>query len=254
MYSERINMLIDMAIADGEITDQEKRVLFKNAQEEGIDLDEFEMVLNAKLFEKQKELKQNATPIQSAPQKSNKYGDIKKCPQCGHVINGVEGLCPECGYAFSNIDANIHVASLSARLKAISDECFAKDYSARSKGSGLFGAVHAFLGEEENDDDRRANEINRRQAEVIKSFPVPTTKSDLFELMSTLWPIAKKGKSSNLMKSPYTNTKEDYEVLLQNAYVSKYEECLIKVKVLFPNDPVFSSFEAPKKKKLFGLF
>ena len=40
MYSEKINMLIEMAIADGELSEQEKRVLFKNAQEEGIDLDE----------------------------------------------------------------------------------------------------------------------------------------------------------------------------------------------------------------------
>ena len=52
LYSERIEALIDAALVDGEISDKERAVLIKRAKEEGIDLDEFEMVLNARGFER----------------------------------------------------------------------------------------------------------------------------------------------------------------------------------------------------------
>ena len=58
MYDERIEGLIKAALADGMLTEKEKQVLFKRAQEQGIDLDEFEMVLDARLVELQKEEKE----------------------------------------------------------------------------------------------------------------------------------------------------------------------------------------------------
>ena len=57
MYNEKIEALIKAALADGVLTEKEKQVLFKRAHEQGIDLDEFEMVLEAKLFETQEEEK-----------------------------------------------------------------------------------------------------------------------------------------------------------------------------------------------------
>lgn len=57
MYDEKIEALISAALADGVLTEKEKQVLFKRAQAEGIDLDEFEMVLDARLVEFRKEEK-----------------------------------------------------------------------------------------------------------------------------------------------------------------------------------------------------
>lgn len=51
MYSEKLENLIKIAITDGVITEKEKQILIKVASEENIDLDEFEMVLDARLFE-----------------------------------------------------------------------------------------------------------------------------------------------------------------------------------------------------------
>ena len=39
MYNERLENLIDAALADGELTEKEKQILFKNAQVLGVDLD-----------------------------------------------------------------------------------------------------------------------------------------------------------------------------------------------------------------------
>jgi hypothetical protein len=52
MYSEKLEKLIELALADGVLTEKEKQVLLKNAEAEGVDPDEFEMVLEARLYEK----------------------------------------------------------------------------------------------------------------------------------------------------------------------------------------------------------
>jgi hypothetical protein len=46
---KELEKLIDLAIADGEVTEKEKNVLVKKATELGVDIDELEMVLDAKL-------------------------------------------------------------------------------------------------------------------------------------------------------------------------------------------------------------
>lgn len=55
MYNEQLEQLIDAALADGVLTEKEKQILFKKAQAFGVDLDEFEMVLDARLVKMQKE-------------------------------------------------------------------------------------------------------------------------------------------------------------------------------------------------------
>jgi DNA-directed RNA polymerase subunit RPC12/RpoP len=116
MYSEQIESLIHLAIVDGELTEKEKQILFKKAAAEGIDLDEFEMVLNAKLFEKQRTEK-STIPSVDAP-KSTKLGDVKKCPACGAITKPFHIKCAECGHEFSNIDANVSISKLFEMLNA----------------------------------------------------------------------------------------------------------------------------------------
>ena len=83
MYNEKLEELIDAALADGVLTEKEKQVLFKKAQEMGIDLDEFEMVLDSRLVKIKKSEEEKA---QSSAPKSNKLGDVKKCPACGAIV------------------------------------------------------------------------------------------------------------------------------------------------------------------------
>jgi len=52
LYNNQIENLINLALADGELTEKEKQILFRKAEAAGIDLDEFEMVLEAKLYER----------------------------------------------------------------------------------------------------------------------------------------------------------------------------------------------------------
>ena len=70
MYNEQIEALISAALADGVLTEKEKQILFKKAESMGIDLDEFEMVLDARLVELKKkearETEQNELEMEKA--------------------------------------------------------------------------------------------------------------------------------------------------------------------------------------------
>jgi hypothetical protein len=83
MHSE-IEKLIDLAIADGKITEKERNVIFKKAAEYGVDVDEVEMVLEAKKHLHEK----------------NTNGTQIKCPACGNRISGLAKTC-SCGYVFN---------------------------------------------------------------------------------------------------------------------------------------------------------
>lgn len=57
MYSPKLEMLIDAAITDGILTDSERRLLINNVLLEGVDIQEFDLVLNARLEARRKYLK-----------------------------------------------------------------------------------------------------------------------------------------------------------------------------------------------------
>lgn len=180
MYNERIENLINAALADGELTEKEKQILFKNAQDQGIDLDEFEMVLEARLTELEK-VKKEAAP------KSNKYGDVRKCPACGALVPAFKGVCQECGFEFTNVDANLSSKQLADKLL------------------------------KERLDDKKI--------EIIETFPIPTSKADLLEFLTSLKPR---------LSGEYNQ--------YTDAYFKKYQECVEKAKIAFDGDKQLKSF------------
>jgi hypothetical protein len=92
--------LINMALADGKVTDKERQVIFRKAIELGISQDEIELVLDSKLYEKQKKLSKESYFSYAA-----KFGKVKKCPSCGEIINPLDVKCKSCGFEL-NITSN----------------------------------------------------------------------------------------------------------------------------------------------------
>lgn len=220
MYNEKLEELIDAALADGVLTEKEKQVLFKKAQEMGIDLDEFEMVLDSRLVKIKKSEEEKA---QSSAPKSNKLGDVKKCPACGAIVQSYLGSCPECGYAFENIGANSSAQELARKCEEIKKEEARK--SANESLERQYEISYAF---------------KKTIVATIKNFPVPNTKADLFEFITT-------------MHSKAEDRSEDIEI--RKAYSLKYVECIVKAKLLFSNDPLLAKLiteydnNLAKKKK-----
>lgn len=110
MYNQSLEQLIDAVIADGVITDQERKVVYKKAASLGIDQDEIEVYLEGRLV-----AKRSATP------KSNKQGNVKLCPNCGANVGSFIAKCPECGHEFRNTETVESMEKFVNRLTSIQD-------------------------------------------------------------------------------------------------------------------------------------
>lgn len=224
MYNERLENLIEAALADGELTEKEKQILFKNAQTMGVDLDEFEMVLDAKLFEKKKEMKKEqaaAQPQVSSAPKSNKYGDVRKCPQCGAVVQAMQAVCPECGHNFSGIEANASFSGLMRMLDKVESE------RNDSKVTGIFSAYGKMFS-----NALCVNKTDSRKMDIIKNYPIPTTKEDLLEFLSMSVPNAKKAGNFFTRNEPENKAHNDFVPV----WKAKCEQVIIKAKMSLKND------------------
>lgn len=146
-----LEKLIDMVVADGQITEKERAVVIKKAIELGIDPDEAEVHLDGKLHQINQVNKQVVFPAPPLEKKSNKEGDIKKCPGCGAPVTSFNTKCSDCGHEFRNTEANSGVKQLEEKLSKIPvDDLY----------------------------------YETKVANLIKTHPIPNTKEDLFEMLS----------------------------------------------------------------------
>lgn len=218
MYNEQIENLINLALADGELTEKEKQILFKKAEIEGIDLDEFEMVLDAKLFEKQQTIKA-AAPSVAAP-KSDKFGDVKKCPACGAIAQSFQTKCSDCGHEFSNIGANVSIGKLFEMLNACESD-------RKEKSTSVFGVMGSLMAEGLGGD-----KVLEKKKSIISGFPIPNTKDDILEFLSIAIPNAKQ-KGNFLSKgNPENKSHND----LAPTWFSKCEQIVMKAKFSMKDD------------------
>ena len=117
MLTPELEQLINYALEDGVLTDKERSVLMRKAQAAGADLDEFEMILDAKLHEVQK-----AAAVAAPKPNSNKHGEVRKCPACGAMVSAFTTQCSECGFEFNNVEANKSANTLFEKLQALEME------------------------------------------------------------------------------------------------------------------------------------
>ena len=146
---------------------------------------------------------------------SDKFGDVKKCPRCGEPVEPMAVKCSACGYEFRGVEALKSSQRLAEKLEAINE---------------------AYRGKEGSQFDVNRD---REQVTAIKNFPIPTTKEDLLDF------------AISLQSRWNSSTTRDDQLGFKSAYQAKYDECVKKSQVLFPNDPmfqgVFEQYQADKK-------
>lgn len=236
MYNEQMENLISAALADGVLSEKEKQILFKKAESMGIDLDEFEMVLDARLVElKKKEARdaeqhelemEKAKAAQKSAPKSNKFGDIRKCPACGAIVESFKIKCPECGCEFANIETNSTPRELLKALEKIDEQTLSNE----GKTGSLLRGVASVFG---------ADSLTARKVQIIKNFPIPNTKEDLLEMLT----LSKANTSEATFSDPE----------LVEAWQGKTKQLILKARLMAKNDPdfefVLSDIVRDKKKK-----
>lgn len=235
MFSKELEEVIDAALADGVITEMERKVLHKRAIAEGVDPDELDVVIDGRLAnaKKQEDWLRPAPPIQIV---NEKHGNVIKCPSCGAQIVGGTAVCPECGYTFSNINANNSAEKLQAKL----DE-FNRRQEERADNRGVAGSVLHGVGRAFGRD-----KSFKYKMDIISNFPVPNTRADLLEFLTMIQPKIN-STGSRVGGNPQTGEED-----LSFAYWLLFSNCINKAKISFINDenftPYFSIYDDELKK------
>lgn len=202
MFSKEMEALIEATLQDGVLTDQEKAVLVKRAQKEGIDIDELDIYIQSILQKRhQAEAEEDAKA-----DRATKIGSVRRCPNCGYNVPSGFAACPQCGQTFNATETTGSWEKLQDQINSM------------KQGSSW--------------------DINlgRRKDEVISTFPVPNTRADLLEFLSSLQPKAKN------KKRPFLETDAGAENASPYAYWLLYCNCINKARISFANDSSFQFF------------
>lgn len=113
-----LEKLLKIALADGILTDKERSILLRKAESLGVDPDEFEMFIEGKLSELQKNKQsQIDNPINESKKDSN---PVIKCPSCNDIIPPLSKICPSCNYAM-DATSKENKDSLEVLIKKVED-------------------------------------------------------------------------------------------------------------------------------------
>ena len=190
MYDERIEGLINAALADGELTEKEKQILFKNAQAQGIDLDEFEMVLTARLAEARKRMGKDST----ANKPAKKDNGVRKCPSCGGVLESFATRCPYCGAEIRTTQVAGSMEKFTEELASLDSMKLDYDGEEKKKIGCLtiilwilfywilipYHIIRICLAAYRDPD---FDGVDKRKQDFILNAPVPNSKEDLLEFI-----------------------------------------------------------------------
>ena len=221
-FPPELEKLISITLIDGKITDQEKQVIHKKAIALGVDIEELEVVLSAR------QLQFNGTQTIDQSGKT-KYGNVKKCPACGAPITSLSIKCPDCGIEFQGLCANNTIQKLFELLNEVEKD--------KQPNNSTIGGLFTQIIREELLEEQ----IIQRKKQIIKTFPIPTTKSDMLEFLSVAIPLAKENKVG-LLRSIFTLDTANLENQQEYAtfapvWRTKCEEIVLKAKIVMKDNP-----------------
>jgi hypothetical protein len=152
-----------------------------------------------------------------------KAGNIQKCPACGAPVESFQGKCPSCGHEFRDVKVSNSVQAFFEKLDKLDQNMAAMgDTGVNSGFLGMGGGI---------------SPANQRKLELIKNYPIPTTKEDLLEFIilaashvESNGPSMFSGSSSN-----YRAEKGVFDAK-NNAWRAKIDQAKSKALIAFAGD------------------
>lgn len=145
-------------------------------------------------------------------------GTIHKCPNCGEVLNSFVANCPACGFELRSVKNSGAVAELSKKLEEIEMKRNAEMELKYMKLAGWYGTANVGF-----------SPTDEQKISLIKNFPIPNTKEDLYEFLIL-------SKSNIGISNSGINTASNAGYAISNAWKSKFEQAYLKAKLLFKDD------------------
>lgn len=145
-------------------------------------------------------------------------GELHKCPNCGELLNSFVTNCPACGYELRGAKASNSVKDFAVKLSQ--------------------------------------TETDSAKVSLIRNFPIPNTKEDVFEFMIL---------ASTNFDAYFSHTGNERKEL-SDAWITKMEQGYQKAKLLFGNDKEFLKIQniydqacnkintSTQKEKKYSLF
>jgi hypothetical protein len=224
MYQEDLEKLIKYALVDGNVSPKDREILIRKALEAGIDKDEFEMVLDARIYEFNKNQSSIDKEQSEKPPAQTSSKTSNKCPHCQATIDASSTTCDYCGYDIVHRKSN---ASIQHLFKLLNEA----EEGRKKDPVGMFSSIGKAFSEAFSD-ITGPGKVDRKKMEIISSFPIPTTKHDILEFLALAYPKAK--KAGNI----FTRNSEKNKLHNQFALVwkSKCEQIILKAKFSMKDD------------------
>jgi predicted RNA-binding Zn-ribbon protein involved in translation (DUF1610 family) len=214
MLDPQLENLIELLLSDGQLTEKEKKVLYKKAIELDVDIDEFEVILEAKITNASN-VNSSKSSISENKQVSNKEGVVKKCPACGASAKSFIIHCQDCGHEFREKEAVNSVKKLFSEIDKIEVEERNRERTFVEKMDGDLAVMKS---------------IATRQSSMINAYPVPNTKEDLIEFLTIA--SSEANKKVSILKRMNSHP----ESIIQKAWYSKCEQIIKKARFSMIDD------------------
>ena len=148
-------------------------------------------------------------------------GKIHKCPNCGETLKAFEINCPSCGFEIRGAKNSSAVEKLSAKLEEIEKTREKKKTNAVLRLYNL---------------DDPITKTDEQKISVIRNFPIPNTKEDLYEFLIL--------SKSNIDVSSYTNQGfPTARKAISDAWKAKFDQAYQKAKLLLKDDERLSDID-----------
>ena len=283
LYGDKIEMLISYALQDGVLTDKEKQVLLKKAQAEGIDPDELEMVLDARIDKlKQQRATQSEEKLKASDARSNRASGTRRCPMCGCTVPAFTEICPECKHHFAGFETTTAAKELEAQIHKVYEEAEARKSQLMAERTRIQRQIEsareairqryanqmdAIDSERENGQDEslfgsllgdmvdelkgawQSKKMNYRMDTEIKKLSAPLHEID--RRIKEIDLSTERRVDAIVTAFPIPTTKADlFEFLTcmkERGYNHKYREALNKAESLFATEPLFAKFIQERK-------
>ena len=233
MYNPQLLELVEMALMDGDLSQKEREIILRKAEKLGEDPDEVEMWLEGKLQQRKKELQSSIPPmpqmIEQQYKKSDKYGNIEKCPACGAIVQSLQTKCLDCGHDFRNIESVSSIKIFFREYQKIEDSVKVKE------SSGILSII-------DDSEGRRQNQLFSKKKEFIMHFPIPNSKEDILEFLMLAVPLAKPAKKGGmgLIKKFSANFGDDsnknWDYKVAEVWIQKCEQIIMKANFSMKED------------------
>lgn len=172
----------------------------------------------------------DSAPVIAQTQRKQIFdGEIRKCPNCGAVLNAFESTCLSCGFELRGARVSSVVQDFSRLLDSVSTE---KNTSTEPSLTVPFGKRKSKK-EIEAELEAEKEKRQERKLNLIQSFPIPNTKEDIVEFMIL---------AGANMVPPSSDGGSDAEAMY-NMWAAKFEQAYQKAKISFGTDASFHKIQ-----------